>query len=131
MYVIGLIVSWVRFSAARLPGDTATAVLGAQQLFGAGLRSTLLAAAVFALLSLLAYVISGFRWDLHGQAWHDIVRDRGVGNARDRRDKARTMAPGETGAPAASAPVPTTSRARWAARSKPPDPARSETRECG
>ncbi|HWF35679.1 MAG TPA: hypothetical protein VG295_09900, partial [Solirubrobacteraceae bacterium] len=40
VYLIGLVVTWVSFAAARLPGDTVTAALSDRQLFGAGLRST-------------------------------------------------------------------------------------------
>ena len=37
-YVIGWIVSWVRFTAARLPADVSTAALAHGQLFGTGRR---------------------------------------------------------------------------------------------
>jgi hypothetical protein len=82
VYLIGLIVTWVNFAAARLPGDTVTGALGDRQLFDAGLRSTALTGAAFAALCLLAYLTATFRWEVNGQEWHDIVRKRGVDNAR-------------------------------------------------
>ena len=82
LYVIGVIVTWVRLGAARLPASLATTALGDLQLFGTGLQSTALTLTAFALLCALAYVTSAFRWDVNGQDWHDIVRKRGVGRAR-------------------------------------------------
>ena len=80
LYLLGLIVTWVGFAAARLPGDVAITVLGTGQLFGAGLRSAALTLAGFAVLSALAYLTSAFRWEVNGQDWHDVVVKRGVGN---------------------------------------------------
>ncbi|MDQ6779216.1 MAG: hypothetical protein M3071_24000, partial [Actinomycetota bacterium] len=82
LYVIGLIVTWVSFAAARLPGDAVTSALGIQQLFGAGLRSTALTGAAFVALCLLAYLTATFRWEVNGQEWHDIVSNKGVAQAR-------------------------------------------------
>ncbi|HWF34022.1 MAG TPA: hypothetical protein VG295_01585, partial [Solirubrobacteraceae bacterium] len=81
VYLIGLVVTWVSFAAARLPGDTVTAALSDRQLFGAGLRSTALTGAAFAVLCLIAYLTATFRWEVNGQEWHDIVRNRGVAGA--------------------------------------------------
>jgi hypothetical protein len=82
VYLIGLIVTWANFAAARLPGDTVTGALSNRQLFGAGLGSTALTGAAFAVLCLVAYLTATFRWEVNGQEWHDIVRKRGVDNAR-------------------------------------------------
>jgi hypothetical protein len=82
VYITGVVVTWVRAAAARLPGDVVVSALGDRQLFGAGLRSTALTAAAFAALSVLAYLTSTFRWSVNGQDWHDIVNKHGVGNAR-------------------------------------------------
>jgi len=81
VYVAGWIVDLVRLSAARLPASAGVGALGARQLFGDGLRSTLLMAAVFAVACAIAYFSSRRRWDVQGQDWHDIVRKRGVANA--------------------------------------------------
>lgn len=81
VFVAGWIVDLVKFSAARLPAAAATAALSARQLFGDGLRSTLLMAAVFAASCAVAYFSSRRNWDVHGQDWHDIVRKHGVANA--------------------------------------------------
>ncbi len=81
VFVVGWIVDLVKFSAARLPAAAATSALSARQLFGDGLRSTLLMAALFAVSCALAYFSSRRKWDVHGQDWHDIVRKRGVANA--------------------------------------------------
>ncbi len=59
-----------------------TAALSNRELFGDGLRSTLLMAAVFAASCALAYFSSARKWDVHGQDWHDLIRKRGVANAR-------------------------------------------------
>jgi hypothetical protein len=82
LYVLGLIVTWVRLGAARLPTGLATTALTNLQLFGTGLQSTALTLTAFALLCGLAYVTSAFRWEINGQDWHDIVRKRGVGRAK-------------------------------------------------
>ena len=81
VFVVGWIVDLVKFSAARLPAAAATAALSTRQLFGDGLRSSLLMAAVFAASCAVAYFSSRRNWDVHGQDWHDIVRKHGVANA--------------------------------------------------
>ena len=81
VFVVGWIVELVRLSAARLPASAGVAALGSRQLFGVGLVSTLLMAAVFAVACAIAYFSSRRRWDVQGQDWHDIVRKGGVGNA--------------------------------------------------
>jgi hypothetical protein len=81
MFVVGWIVDLAKFSAARLPAAAATGALSARQLFGDGLRSTLLMAAVFAVTCAVAYFSSRRKWDVHGQDWHDIVRKHGVAKA--------------------------------------------------
>jgi hypothetical protein len=82
VYVIGWVVSWVRFTAARLPADVSTSDLAHGQLFGTGLRSTALMAVAFAIACAVAYLSSHRRWAVHGPDWHHIVREHGVGNAR-------------------------------------------------
>ncbi len=84
--VVGWIVDLVRFSAARLPAGAATAALTTRQLFGDGLRSTLLMAGVFTVGCAIAYFSSARKWDVHGQDWHDIVRKHGVANAAADQD---------------------------------------------
>jgi hypothetical protein len=81
VYLVGWIVDLVRFAAARLPAGPATAALSNRELFGDGLRSSLLMAAAFAVSCVLAYFSSARNWDVHGQDWHDIVRKRGVSRA--------------------------------------------------
>ena len=85
IYLLGVLVTWISFTAARLPGDAGVSALGTGQLFGAGLRSAIGTTAAFAVLCALAYLTATFRWDVNGQDWHDIVRRGGVRNARDRR----------------------------------------------
>jgi hypothetical protein len=89
VYLVGWIVELVRFGAARLPAGPATAALGNRQLFGIGLISTLLMAAVFAVGCAVAYFSSARNWDVRGQDWHDIVRKRGVGNAAADKEAAQ------------------------------------------
>jgi len=86
VYFVGWVVDLVRFAAARLPAAAATAALSNRELFGDGLRSTLLMAAAFAVACALAYLSSARNWDVHGQDWHDIVRKRGVANAASDAD---------------------------------------------
>ena len=81
VFLAGWIVDLVRLSAARLPASAAVAALGNRQLFGDGLKSTLLMAGVFAVSCGVAYFSSARNWDVLGQDWHDIVRKRGVANA--------------------------------------------------
>ena len=79
--VVGWIVELVRFAAARLPAGATAAALSTREVFGDGLRSTLLMAAVFAVSCAFAYFSSARKRDVHGQDWHDIIRKRGVANA--------------------------------------------------
>lgn len=81
VYLVGWVVDLVRFSAARLPAGASAAALSNRELFGDGLRSTLLMAAAFAATCGLAYFSSKRNWDVHGQDWHDIVRKGGVASA--------------------------------------------------
>jgi hypothetical protein len=81
VYLAGWLIDLVRFAAARLPAAATTAVLSNREVFGDGLRATLLTAAAFAVACGLAYFSSAPRWDVHGQDWHDIVRKGGVANA--------------------------------------------------
>jgi hypothetical protein len=81
LYVIGLVVTWVTFSAARLPGASLTSALDNRDLFGAGLRSTALTGVAFGVLCLVAYLTASFRWEVNAPEWHDIVKS-GVDTAR-------------------------------------------------
>jgi hypothetical protein len=78
VYLIGWLVSTVRYTAARLPGDVVTSVLSNAQLFGAGLRTSALAAVAFAVLSGLAWLVAGRRWGARGPEWQQIVAAKGV-----------------------------------------------------
>lgn len=80
VYLIGGIVSWVRFGAAHLPSDFAVATLGNTTLLEVGLRAVLLSAVVFAASCVLAYFAVG-NWDANGPDWHYMVRHRGVAAA--------------------------------------------------
>jgi len=80
VYLVGWIVDLVRFSAARLPAGAATAALSSRELFGDGLRSTLLMAAAFAVSCAVAFFSSARKWDVHGPEWHEIVK-HGVATA--------------------------------------------------
>jgi hypothetical protein len=86
IYLAGWVVDLVQFSAARLPAGPATSALSGGQIFGDGLRSTLLMGAVFAASCLVAYLSASRRWDIHGQDWHDIVKHRGVAKAASAAD---------------------------------------------
>ncbi|MGA2926042.1 MAG: hypothetical protein ABSG43_08610 [Solirubrobacteraceae bacterium] len=83
VYLVGWIVDLVRFAAARLPAEAATAALSNRKLFGTGLRSTLLMAIAVAVACAAAYLASARNWDVHGQDWHDIMGKHGVASAAD------------------------------------------------
>ncbi|MBV9004949.1 MAG: hypothetical protein JO181_09850 [Solirubrobacterales bacterium] len=80
VYVIGGIVSWVRFGAARLPSDAAVAALDGRTLFAVGLRSTVLMGIAFTIVCLVAYLAAG-NWEANGPDWHEVVRRHGIGAA--------------------------------------------------
>jgi hypothetical protein len=82
LYLVGWTTNWLRLSAARLPVDVVAAFTD-RRILGDGLRSTALTAAAFAVLCVLAYLTSARRWEVNGQDWHDIVREGGVGAARE------------------------------------------------
>ncbi|HEY5318946.1 MAG TPA: hypothetical protein VIJ20_13240, partial [Solirubrobacteraceae bacterium] len=86
LYLVGWIVDLVRFAAARLPAGATAAALSNRELFGDGLRSTLLMAVVFAVSCAIAYRSSARNWDVHGQDWHDIMRKGGVAQAASETD---------------------------------------------
>jgi hypothetical protein len=84
VYLIGGIVSWVHFGAARLPSDVATAALPHGQLFEVGLRSIVFMALAFTVLTAVAYVAGSIRWGANGPDWHDLISLGGVDAARQR-----------------------------------------------
>jgi hypothetical protein len=79
LYLAGAVIDRVRLSSARLPADLVPDAFDIQRLIGDGLRSTLLAAGVFAVLCLLAYFASALRWAQNGPLWHDLLRRRQPG----------------------------------------------------
>jgi microsomal dipeptidase-like Zn-dependent dipeptidase len=76
LYLAGALIDRVRLSSARLPAYLAPDAFNIPRLIGDGLRSTLLAAGVFASLCLVAYLASALRWPQNGPLWHDLVRRR-------------------------------------------------------
>lgn len=132
VWLVGWIVDLVRFAAARLPAGAATAALSNRELFGDGLRSTLLMAGVFAVSCVLAYLSSARNWDVHGQDWHDLMRKHGVANAaadeeaihqrqlRERRH-AENMAARARALEARSMRLPFGFAHRWAGRARSRD----------
>jgi hypothetical protein len=82
VYLIGGVVSWVHFGAARLPNDQATATLTSTQLFETGFRSLLFMALVFSLMCLVAWLAAGWRWSVNAGDWHDVISHGGVAPAR-------------------------------------------------
>jgi hypothetical protein len=81
VYLIGGIVSWVRFGAARLPSDAAVGALESRTLFAVGLRSIVFMGIAFTVACLVAYIADG-NWAANSADWRQVVRSRGVGNAR-------------------------------------------------
>jgi hypothetical protein len=82
IFVVGAIVSWVRFGAARLPSDAAVATLDWRTLFGVGLRTIIIMGIVFSLACGVAYFADG-NWAANGPDWHAVIRRRGIGPATD------------------------------------------------
>lgn len=77
VYLIGGIVSWVRFGAARLPSDAAVGALENRTLFEVGLRAIVFSGLAFTVVCALAYVAAG-NWEANGPEWHELIRRRGV-----------------------------------------------------
>lgn len=92
IYLIGWLVSLVRYAAARLPADVVTPMLSNKELFVLGLRSTALTAVAFAVLAVVAYFVSGFNWGTRRQDWEDVVMSHGVRKAISRRESGQTPA---------------------------------------
>ena len=84
VYLIGGIVSWVRYGAARLPSDAAVAVLDTQTMFVVGLRAIVLSAIAFSALCVVAYFAAG-NWEANGPDWHELIGRGGVGRATGKR----------------------------------------------
>ena len=82
VYLIGGIVSWVRFGAARLPSDAAVGALESRTLFEVGVRSIVLLAIAFAVASVVAYFAAG-NWDANRLDWHEVVQRHGVSKATE------------------------------------------------
>lgn len=82
VYLIGWLVSWVRLTAARLPGDLVSAALDDRQLFVFGIRTSLFMAVLFAVACVVAYVASRPNWDANGPDWHEVINSHGLGRAR-------------------------------------------------
>ena len=76
LYLAGMLLEKVRLSSARLPADLAPDAFNVPRMIGEGLRATLLAAGVFALLCLVAYLASALHWTQNGPLWHSLVRRR-------------------------------------------------------
>jgi hypothetical protein len=81
IYLLGQIVTRVRLGAAHVPVDAALATTGQASFFGAGLQAALLMTVAFAGTSVLAYVLSGWRWSQNRHAWDALI----VGDARTKR----------------------------------------------
>jgi hypothetical protein len=82
VYLIGGIVSSVRFGAARLPSDAAVAALESRTLFEVGVRSVILMGIAFTIVCAVAYFAAG-NWNANGPDWHELVRRHGVGAATE------------------------------------------------
>ncbi len=74
VYLIGWLVTWVRFAAARLPVDASLPVIDDKVVFAAGLRTVLLMAFVFAAMCAVAYAAHAWTWNARAPEWHAVVR---------------------------------------------------------
>jgi hypothetical protein len=93
VYVVGFIANWLQLAAARLPVEIVSSYSNTR-IVGDGLRSTALSGVTFAVLCLLAYVLSWHRWGVNGSEWRAIVEQRGVRRAKDStsaEDRARRL----------------------------------------
>ncbi|MBV8942127.1 MAG: hypothetical protein JO240_10365, partial [Solirubrobacterales bacterium] len=81
LLVIGLIVTWIRLVAARLPADAATSAVDGKMLFGTGLRAVGAMTVMFGALCVFAWLSAARKWDVNAQDWHDIVTQHGVSGA--------------------------------------------------
>jgi len=83
LYLAGWLFDSVRLSSARLPAYIASDAFGTQRLIGDGLRVTLLAAAVLAIVAVVAYFASALHWGDNAPVWHGLVTKHLEGD-RDR-----------------------------------------------
>jgi microsomal dipeptidase-like Zn-dependent dipeptidase len=83
LYLAGAVLDRVRLSSARLPAYLAPDMFSVGRLLGDGLRTTLLAAGVFALVCAIAYLAASFGWNRNARLWHNLVRRRAPGEYDD------------------------------------------------
>ena len=85
VYVIGWVITWVRFSAARLPVDASLPMIANQVLFLAGLRLVVVMAIVFAAMCAVAWAVHAWTWEHRAPEWHSVIKHGRVEAARRHR----------------------------------------------
>jgi hypothetical protein len=85
VYVIGWVITWVRFSAARLPVDASLPMIGNQVVFLAGLRLVVVMAIVFAAMCAVAWAVHAWTWTHRAPEWHSVIKHGRVEAARRHR----------------------------------------------
>ena len=98
-FVIGAIISWVRFKTAQLPPFSATSDVGVWRVLLTGLRWLGVMVVVFAVLGLLAYAFAARKWHERRSEWHRLVVRRGVQPARVKSEERDGEAHSEETAP--------------------------------
>jgi hypothetical protein len=98
-FVIGAIISWVRFKTAQLPPFRAASDLGVWRVLLTGLRWLGVMVVVFAVLGLIAYAFAGRKWHERRSEWHRLVVRRGVQPARVKSEAGHSGADSEETAP--------------------------------
>jgi microsomal dipeptidase-like Zn-dependent dipeptidase len=84
LYLAGVVLDRVRLSSARLSAYLAPDMFSVARLVSDGLRTTLLAAGVFAVVCVIAYLAASVGWDRNARLWHNLVRGRAPGEYDDR-----------------------------------------------
>jgi hypothetical protein len=79
VYVIGLMVTWVRLAAARLPVDASLPMIDDKVVFAAGVRVVVVMVFVFAAMCAFAYLLHPLVWNRRAPEWRAVVQ---VGRAQ-------------------------------------------------
>lgn len=100
VYLFGGLVTWVRLTTARLPGNTLIALADPRTLLVVGVEALLFIVAAFAVVCVVCFFVGRVGWRAHRQDWHDVVVHRGV--ARAARVRAQRSDADETPLPRAA-----------------------------
>src|ERR1700760_731946 len=73
VYVLGGVISWIRLSAAHLPGDVTTSLLSSRTLFAVGFRAVVLGAVGLTAICVVAYAAGRHPYRKRTDKWHALT----------------------------------------------------------